>query len=346
MGADGRSRSSQVRRRNKDKKQKESRSPSSSSASDRGKRKRSHPRRSKSPSARELLDQVKASCGKMDEANALLSNTAKDLKETLGARVDKIESTLDTHASQLGDLEKRLCDALQRLSVLEGSAEDIQRDASQLSERMARAEVQPPRPLPNPSFDRDPDPTRLKANGTSTFSKADLENVVKQLLEQDGQSHAIATVLGNKNTGTKFSVQFGGVGQIPVDAAARFMRFLKNEDRTWKKITVPVPGGNPQRLYFGPDVSPRQERIEMLTNRLANILRDKVENRELVYARKSEGVVTYDFEPLISVSVPDPDTTTLRWNAPLLKSLRLDKDDIASKFKGGARASTKVEWSS
>jgi len=286
----------------------------------------------------------------MDEANKLLSDTAKDLKETLGARVDKIESTLDTHASQLDDHEKRLCDALQRLSVLEGSAEDIQRDASQLSERMARAEVQPPRPLPNPSFDRDPDPTRVKANGTSTFSKADLEKVVKELLEQNGQSHASATVLGNRSTGTKFSVQFSGVGQIPVDSAAKFMRFLKEDDgngrKVWKKIMVPVPGENPQRLYFGPDVSPRQERIEMLTNRLANILRDKIKKRELVFARKSEGIVTYDFEPLISVSVPDPDTTTLRWNAPLLKSLGLDKDDISSTFKAGARPAANVEWSS
>ena len=109
---------------------------------------------------------------------------------------------------------------------------------------------------------------------------------------------------------------------------------------------VPVPGSNPQRLYFGPDVSPRQERIEMLTNRLANILRDKVDKREFVFARKSEGVVTYNFEPLLSVSVPDPDTTTLRWNAPLLLSLGLDKEDISSRFKAGARPTKSVDWSS
>jgi len=283
----------------------------------------------------------------MDNASKLLVKTSEDLKVSFAGRLEDCEANLAKHSNHLHDLDQRLADALQRLSILEGNAEQIRQDAVDLSNRVAQAEVQPPRAVPNPAFDRDPDPTKLKVNGQDSFAKEKLAAVVASLLEEDGKSPAIASIVGS-NVGRKFFVQFSGAGQIASENAARFLKFLKNGDGTWKEISVQVPGSDSrsQRLYFGPDISPRQERIEQLTKKLAGIIKSKVKDPKTVFARKREGVVTLDFEPLASILVPSPNECSLRWNTDLLQSTGFDKEDLAQQFKAKSRSAADIRWSS
>ena len=284
----------------------------------------------------------------MENASNLLIQTSEDLKVSFAGRIEACEANVAKHTEHLRDLDQRLGDALQRLGILEGNAEQIRQDADNLTNRVARAEVQPPRAVPNPTFDRDPDPTKLKVNGLESFAKEALGAVVSSLLKEDGKDPAIASIVGS-NVGKKFSVQFSGAGQIASENAARFLQFLKNGDGTWKEISIQVPGSGSrsQRLYFGPDISPRQERIEQLTKKLADVIKSKVEDPKTVFARKREGIVTLDFVPLASILVPSPNECSLRWNTELVQSTGFDKDALALLFKAKSRpAAADVKWCS
>jgi hypothetical protein len=350
MGKDSRSRSyERSKEARKSKERGKSRDPpSSSSDGDRRKERGSSSRqRGSSPTASAMLTKMDACSAQLDSATKLLFKTSTDLKESFAGRMDACEATLAAHSNSLSNHEQQLVDALKRLTILEGNADQIRQDAEQLSTRVARAEVQPPKAVPNAAFDRDPDPTKIKVNGPESFAKEELAAVVSSLLEQDGKSPDTASIVGS-NVSRKFSVQFAGAGQIASGCAQRFLQFLKNGDGTYKQIDVKVPGpGNKsQQIYFGPDSSLRQERIEMLTRKLAKIIKTKVDDPKTVFARKRDGVVTLDFVPLASILVPSPNEHSLRWNTELLQTSGLNKEDIIQQFKAGNKSADGVKWSS
>ena len=63
-----------------------------------------------------------------------------------------------------------------------------------------------------------------------------------------------------------------------------------------------------------------------------------------VFARKREGVVAVDFEPMASIEVPDAKTVRLGWNSPIAEKWKIDKEKVQKAFEL-ASAGRSVQWS-
>jgi len=347
MGKESRSRSYEKsnKDRRKGKKRDKSRSPDRSSSSSSRSRQRGKAD-SSDPSSSKLLKQLEASNKRMEDASDLLRQTSQNVQEAFGGRMDACEANLSKHTAILVDHEERLADALRRLTVVESSEAQLRADAHNLSTRIAQAEVQPPRQAVDTNFDRPTNPTRVKANAPQTFSKHDLERVVFDLLSSDGKSPESARIVGGE-TGKRFHIQFMGAAEIPTENATRFLKFLKNGDGTWKEPMVPTPGGPPQRLFFGPDISPKQERIEALTNKLGKILCSKFEDRKRVFIFKPGGTIKIDFVPVAVITVSSPSEIALQWNPEHLKALQLDKAELTQRFQAtSGTGNHDIKWCS
>ncbi len=83
-----------------------------------------------------------------------------------------------------------------------------------------------------------------------------------------GENLGIAKVLG-AGVGLRFKVQFLGAGQIAAERASAFLEWsCKDDEGKWEEISVPDPSKSLVRVYFAPDASPKQEKLEKLSNLL------------------------------------------------------------------------------
>ena len=100
------------------------------------------------------------------------------------------------------------------------------------------------------------------------------------------------------------------------------------------------------RVILGPQArSPKQEKLEVLTGALGRVFKDVLaqEIAKGVFAAKRSGIINIDFVPIASLVLPNEDEINLQWNMEEVDRLRIDKDQIAERFKNGGRK--KVEWS-
>ena len=142
----------------------------------------------------------------------------------------------------------------------------------------------------------------------------------------------------------KFKVQFKGVGQLGVQYAAKFLsRICKDAENKWVPLHVLDPSGNPTRVYFGEDASPKQEKIELLTAVLAKVIKSQLGDIN-VFARKAEGVVTIDFKPCACIQLADDRSAVLQWNSAVCEAFSLDKESAKTAFFAG-RKDNPINWS-
>ena len=79
----------------------------------------------------------------------------------------------------------------------------------------------------------------------------------------------------------------------------------------------------------------------MLTNALSRIVGEIL--GKTAFARKAEGVVSVDFEPVVAVEVPDPKTVKLLFNQSTCTTIGLDPKAVQAKFDAGAKKKP-VTW--
>ena len=104
------------------------------------------------------------------------------------------------------------------------------------------------------------------------------------------------------------------------------------------------PSGNPTRLFFGEDLSPKQEKVEKLTSALAKVIKSQLGDIN-VFARKDEGVVTIDFQPCACIQLADDRTAVLQWNSAVCDAFSLDREKAKCAFYAG-RKGIPTAWSS
>ena len=97
-------------------------------------------------------------------------------------------------------------------------------------------------------------------------------------------------------------------------------------------------------MYIGKDKSPKQEKVEALTKRLAAILKETVPQAD-VFAHKPEGVITIDFQPIISLLVPNKIQVDLLWNMEVLQKYGgINKEAIVQRFNATSRGAANIQW--
>ena len=270
-----------------------------------------------------------------------LGQQLQALNESIGARLGLAEEKLEEHAAQLSDHEAKLLALSNRLEAVEVEAKRWKEEACLLAARMSKAEVAEPisRDVRG-SWDREADPTKLKVNASKLFTKKALQNTIAEVCERGRFDPKLLAVTG-ATLSKRFFIQFLGAGQIPVENLEAFMRLLKDEDDEWIPLHVLDPSNAQLQIYVSRDKSPKLEKLEILTKKLGNICKTVLDESQ-VYVLRSEGIVKYQWQPLLCVVLPNPTTVQLQWNAATVDSLGGIKDEITKQFNEGARAG--VQW--
>ena len=320
---------------------------------ERKQRKRSPPRSSSAqpPTDKNNLENLMATMATtMSSNHKEVMVSQKSVEGKIGnieGAIGHIESGLKSVQSDVHDLREtskahddKLARAFERLSVLESENAKWKTAHEEVQQRMAKAEAAVPVIPLDSSFIRPPNPSVLKANAKNIFAAGDLQKAVDRLLDEAELGKGIAKVMG-KGTGRKFKIQFLGAGQIPVVNAQKFLDCVcKDSDGEWVPLFVEEPQGAQQRMYISLDCSPQQERIQMLTNALAKVV-SGVLGKE-AFARKADGVVSVDFEPVACLDVPDAKTVNILFNLSTCSEIGLDTVDVQARFDAGGRK--KVAW--
>jgi hypothetical protein len=97
-------------------------------------------------------------------------------------------------------------------------------------------------------------------------------------------------------------------------------------------------------LFLSKDKSPRQERTEILTKKLAGILTDM--GVPSIHPKKPQGEINANWEALARVHVVSRSEATVLWNIEVATKHNLDRVKAVAAFKDDSRASPAVQWSS
>ena len=189
----------------------------------------------------------------------------------LDAQDQKI-SQLDMHNK---DTHTKVTEALARLEVLESEWKVQSKETKQMEKRIERAEVAVPARVAATGFERPPNPTRLKVN-IENGRQATMESVLAAIVGEVLPGASVpkeSVVLEGDDVSDRFMLQFSGLGQIPVAAAAQVLRSLRLGKGKWKPVYT-KDGEAQMRVYIGEDLGPRLEKLGLLTKRLGAVFKE------------------------------------------------------------------------
>ena len=154
--------------------------------------------------------------------------------------------------------------------------------------------------------------------------------------------------MGGAGLARRFLLKFKGEGNIGAQSAATALASLREEDPDsqepkWKELWAKGPSGSDLRVYVGPDKSPKQERTEILSKRLAGILKPRLPTKD-VFARRVEGVITIDWVPMVRVEVVSQSEVQIKWNKDFeTENPGINKGEILEAFNSNSRGPP-IEW--
>ncbi len=141
----------------------------------------------------------------------------------------------------------------------------------------------------------------------------------------------------------KFTLQFSGNANLASARASKFLQ-LQRVGRVWRDIGVPDPDNKRQRAYVDADKSPKQSKKEMLTKRLAAVVKESYPGLD-VYARRRQGEVTLSWLALARIVDLTADSYRIEWNIPEAAKANIDKDAAACKLAERERKpGAEIEW--
>ena len=171
--------------------------------------------------------------------------------------------------------------------------------------------------------------------------------VVKDLLKDTNIDEG-QCVLQGPDVGKTFFIAFKGSDRIAAGLADQFADSLcdrSGERPIWKEVNVLDVKDAPQRVYIRKDVSPRDERKEMLTWKLGKILESQGVTD--VFTNKKQGEISCDFQPLAKVDVVSRTEANILWNNEVAaRCSALKKKEAIDEFCKTRRGAANVQWSS
>jgi len=291
-----------------------------------------------------------------DDIKVSASETKNYFRKEFAAtneRITNLENAQTSNDGRLNDFEQKLLEGSAKVNKLIESTKETEKRCASSAEAAAAAAAQAstsaaatpllahPVPTPkssssaNPSFDRAPLDSVIQCNteGGVMFTKEATKCFFLERLKEKGLVCEFE-IPGQYQTSKRFRVVFKGPGNVPNEIVASLLRSRRTDDNKWIEFVIKNPSGDSVRFYFGPDKSPKQEKLEAVTNRFCKVLRSKY-GEDKFFARKEAGRITSDGSPLAQISVTET-SSELQWfkrtiERPIFSFL--DKDEMLGKFQ-------------
>lgn len=139
----------------------------------------------------------------------------------------------------------------------------------------------------------------------------------------------------------------GGDEGLAARRVNKAMGLLKGSDGVWRKFVCVTPSGEQAEVYISRDKNRRQILTEQISKKLKTVLEEKVDNgKTSLHLLRSEGMVTYKWQPLARVSPYADGSFQVHWNPSTLRKLpELSKNDVLEELENlhGTKADG-IEW--
>jgi len=267
-------------------------------------------------------------------------------------RITNLENAQTSNECRFNDFEQKLLEGSAKVSELLESTKETEKKCTSSAEAAVAAAAQasaaaatslPAHPVhtpkssssANPSFDRAPLDSVIQCNadGGVMFTKDATKSFFLERLKEKGLECEFE-IAGQYETSKKFRVVFKGPGSVPNEIVASLLRSRRDADNKWIAFHIQAPSGESVRFYFGPDKSPKQEKLEAITNRFCKVLRGKY-GEDKFFARKEAGTITSEGSPLAQISVTET-SSELQWFKRTIARPNFsyfDKDEMLGKFQ-------------
>ena len=267
----------------------------------------------------------------VQQNKAYIEKSMADLQERYDHRFETVEAKVEQHASSIKSQGEQLAEALQRLSVVEGSVKECR-------ERLGAAERHTVT-RKTPGWDAKGDPTMLRVSCKGTVAKAAVCEHFEGLCRQAKIDPGLTKCITSDDLAAIFHFQFQGTEQLAHDKVVKILSILRGPDRKWNPQFVLGPSADNIQVWYGLDMGRREERTGMLCRRLVKLLREDLgatDNR--IYFDADTGEVTINFIPVVKVDCPSAAETNVMWDREGLATYTaLDKESVLERFRAGAR---------
>jgi len=249
------------------------------------------------------------------------------LENKFSQRLGAVEEKVEEHTVQLTEHEARI-QALERDFAEWRAAQESMDSTGKRTGGSSRAT----------EFEAEPPAGAIKVTSQSPFSRAVLDPALAATLTDAGLSMKDCSIRG-KGTKKRFDILFSSA-----DGAKQFLESMQDNDGNWKPFFVLDHKNVKIQIYYSPALSPKQEKLEMLTKALAKIIKGKIPPTHEVFAAKRQGLVKVDWVPVGCLALPNATDVNFKWNLPELQKHSLDKEALVREFADGGKGN--VQWSS
>ena len=256
-------------------------------------------------------------------------NVQNDIKRNVDDHGQKIEELIKNQS----EATKRIEDALnQHKAAVEESTASVRA----ASIPPVRSSDVPSNPSPSSGFKRDRRENVLRFNldGNVSFEKSKLGEFIKERLQSGGLDFSFE--IPGKPAQRRFEAVFNGPA---ANEAVRTLLRYRTTDGDWNKFTIPDVGGEPVRVYYGPDQSPYEAKNERVLKRYCKYLKSVCGDKSF-YPRFEESEIFMDGQRLASVEVTQRECK-IQWNRPVIEDSTIDKEAAIAQFN----KLFNVEWS-
>ena len=107
---------------------------------------------------------------------------------------------------------------------------------------------------------------------------------------------------------------------------------LQKTSDGWQSFFGKTPDEADTRVFMDCDKSPHQSRVEYLTRKATNFLKQKFPAANL-FGKKAEGEITWDFVPFLHIEADTSSSVNLKWNLGSITAHGLDRASLDGEIK-------------
>ena len=253
----------------------------------------------------------------------------KNLMKTMTAALRKTDAA---YCARFDRVEKEVSSLKEEMVILKETASRAQNDVTEVRRSVAMAESAVPvrEALDLDDFERDPDPTIVRARTMDAVTPVDLLAGLKVIVDEMRLNDDALRVDGDELS-RSFVVQFNGDRLLAARRAKKFMMSLKSNGE-WRDLTAKTPDGKETKVFLDGDKSRKQIKREVLTRKLMKVLKDQYAMRDF-RMRKRDGTVSSDLSPLARVIVTSPEDFRVEWNLALVAQDEIERDAVEKALK-------------
>ena len=170
-----------------------------------------------------------------------------------------------------------------------------------------------------------------------------VEALAQKLLAEASIEPSVYKINGIK-LGRFFDITISGDDCTAARRTSNVLQLIRFSEE-WRGLEVMLPASSRKTaIYFDQDNSRASIRKEILTKRLANLIKETKPSED-TRAKRADGIVEINRCPIAKIVLLGPVDFRIEWNLNKIVEMEIDREAMLSKLESGAPSSAEaVAW--